>query len=161
MTLTEKVAYLKGLVEGLGIDETTSQGKVTKAVVDILNDMALSIADLDECATELYEEVEALDEDLGNLEDDFYEEFEEDEYDDEEEDEDDDCDCDCCCDEIYEVECPNCHEEICIDGEILDMGSIDCPNCGEHLTFEIEEEDCDCDCGCCDHDCDCGCCHEH
>lgn len=159
MTLTEKVAYLKGLVEGLGIDETTSQGKVTKAVVDILNDMALSIADLDECATELYEEVEALDEDLGNLEDDFYEEFEEDEYDDEEEDEDDDCDCDCCCDEIYEVECPNCHEEICIDGEILDMGSIDCPNCGEHLTFEIEEEDCDCDC--CDHDCDCGCCHEH
>ena len=159
MTLTEKVAYLKGLVEGLGIDETTSQGKVTEAVVDILNDMALSIADLDECATELYEEVEALDEDLGNLEDDFYEEFEEDEYDDEEEDEDDDCDCDCCCDEIYEVECPNCHEEICIDGEILDMGSIDCPNCGEHLTFEIEEEDCDCDC--CDHDCDCGCCHEH
>lgn len=158
MTLTEKVAYLKGLVEGLGIDETTSQGKVTKAVVDILNDMALSIADLDECATELYEEVEALDEDLGNLEDDFYEEFEEDEYDDEEEDEDDDCDCDCCCDEIYEVECPNCHEEICIDGEILDMGSIDCPNCGEHLTFEIEE---DCDCDCCDHDCDCGCCHEH
>ena len=162
MTLTEKVAYLKGLVEGLGIDETTSQGKVTKAVVDILNDMALSIADLDECATELYEEVEALDEDLGNLEDDFYEEFEEDEYDEEDEDEDDDCDCDCCCDEIYEVECPNCHEEICIDGEILDMGSIDCPNCGEHLTFDIEE-DCDCDCDCCDHDCDCGCgcCHEH
>ena len=158
MTLTEKVAYLKGLVEGLGIDETTSQGKVTKAMVDILNDMALSIADLDDSTSELFEEVEAIDEDLGNLEDDFYDD-----------DDDDDCccdcdcdcddcdckckchcdcdcddcdDCDCCCDEeIYEVECPNCHEEICIDGEILDMGSIECPNCGENLTFEIDEDD--------------------
>lgn len=158
MTLTEKVAYLKGLVEGLGIDETTSQGKVTKAMVDILNDMALSIADLDDSTSELFEEVEAIDEDLGNLEDDF--------YDDEDDDDcccDCDCDCDCCCDdddcecccdeEIYEVECPNCHEEICIDGEILDMGSIECPNCGENLTFEIEEDDdCDCDCGCCEHE---------
>ena len=152
MKLSEKVAYLKGLVEGLGIDETTSQGKVTKAIVDILDDMAVSILDLEDSTSELYEEVEALDEDLGNLEDDF--------YDDEDEDEDDDC---CCedddedfeCDEIYEVECPNCHEEICIDGEILDMGSIECPNCGENLTFEIEEE-CDCDC-----DCGCGCCEGH
>ena len=152
MTLTEKVAYLKGLVEGLGVDETTSQGKITKAIVDILDDMAVSILDLEDSTSELYEEVEALDEDLGNLEDDF--------YDDEDEDEDDDC---CCedddedfeCDEIYEVECPNCHEEICIDGEILDMGSIECPNCGENLTFEIEEE-CDCDC-----DCGCGCCEGH
>ena len=156
MTLTEKVAYLKGLVEGLGIDETTSQGKVTKAIVDILDDMAVSILDLEDSTSELYEEVEALDEDLGNLEDDF--------YDDEDEDDDDCCDCDCCgddddedfeCYEIYELECPNCHEEICIDGEILDMGSIECPNCGENLTFEIEEE-CDCDC-----DCGCGCCEGH
>ncbi len=152
MTLTEKVAYLKGLVEGLGIDETTSQGKVTKAILDVLNDMALSVADLEDSTSELYEEVEALDEDLGNLEDDFYEE----EYD-EDEDEDDDEDCDCCCDEIYEVECPNCHEEICIDGEILDKGSIECPNCGENLTFEIEEDE---DCGCCCEDC-CDCEHDH
>lgn len=152
MTLTEKVAYLKGLVEGLGIDETTNQGKVTKAVVEILNDMALSIADLEDSTSELYEEVEALDEDLGNLEDDFYDD---EEYEDEEEDDEDDCDC--CCDEIYEVECPNCHEEICIDGEILDMGSIECPNCGENLTFEIEEDDCDCGCGCCEDHCE----HEH
>lgn len=144
MTLTEKVAYLKGLVEGLGIDETTSQGKVTKAILDVLNDMALSVADLEDSTSELYEEIEALDEDLGNLEDDFYEE----EYD-EDEDEDDD--------EIYEVECPNCHEEICIDGEILDKGSIECPNCGENLTFEIEEDE---DCGCCCEDC-CDCEHDH
>lgn len=157
MTLTEKVAYLKGLVEGLGIDETTSQGKVTKAMVDILDEMALSIADLEDSTSELYEEVEALDEDLGYLEEDFYEEEYDDDEDDEEDDDDCDCDCDCCCDEIYEVECPNCHEEICIDGEILDRGSIDCPNCGENLTFEIDEEDCDCDCGC-----GCGCCdHDH
>lgn len=148
MTLTEKVAYLKGLVEGLGVDETTSQGKVTKAILDVLDDMAFTVSDLEDSTSELYEEVEALDEDLGNLEEDFYEDYDEDE---------DDCDC-CCGDEVYEVKCPNCNEEICIDGDILDQGQIECPNCGETLTFEIEEDDCGCDCDC-DGECDCH--HEH
>lgn len=144
MTLTEKVAYLKGLVEGIGIDETTSQGKITKAILDVLDDMAFTVSDLEDSTSELYEELEAMDEDLGALEDDYYGE----------EDEDDDCDCCCGCeDDVYEVICPNCNEEICIDSQILDEGEIECPNCGELLTFEIEEDDCCC--GCEDEDCDC------
>ena len=55
--------------------------------------------------------------------------------------------------DIYEVKCPNCDEEICIDGSVLDKGEIQCPNCGETLTFEFDDE---CDC-CCEDDCDCGC----
>lgn len=160
MTITEKVAYLKGLVEGLGVDETTSQGKVLKGILDVLNDMALSISDLEDCTSELYEEVEALDEDLGNLEDDIYDDDDDccdcDCCDDDDEDDEDEDDEDCECDEIYELECPNCNEQICIDGEILERGSIECPNCGETLTFEIEDEDeddcCDGDCSCCHHE---------
>ena len=147
MTLTEKVAYLKGLVEGIGVDETTNQGKIMKAVLDVLDDMAFTVSDLEDSTSELYEEVEAIDEDLSSLEDE----------DDDECDcdcccDDDDDDCDCCCDEdIYEVKCPNCDEEICIDSSILDKGEMQCPNCGETLTFEFDD-DCDCGCGC---DCDC------
>jgi len=91
MTLTEKVAYLKGLVEGIGVDETTSQGKITKAILDVLDDMAFTVSDLEDSTSELYEELEAIDEDLGALEDEFYGE----------EDDDDDCCCDCE-DDIYE-----------------------------------------------------------
>ena len=46
MTLTEKVAYLKGLVDGLGVDETSKEGRIIKAIVDVLDDMALTVADL-------------------------------------------------------------------------------------------------------------------
>lgn len=142
MTLTEKVAYLKGLAEGVGVDETTQQGKIMKAILDVLDDMAFTVSDLEDSTSELYEEVEALDEDLSSLEDDFYADFE-----DEDDDDDDDCCCgDCDCDEdVYEVKCPNCNEEICIDSSILDAGEIECPNCGELLTFEFEEDGCDCD----------------
>ena len=84
MTLTEKVAYLKGLVEGIGVDETTNNGKIMKAVLDVLDDMAFTVSDLEDSTSELYEEVEAIDEDLSSLEDEIYGE------------EDDD---DCCCDD--------------------------------------------------------------
>ena len=91
MTLTEKVAYLKGLVEGMGVDETTNQGKIMKAVLDVLDDMAFTVSDLEDSTSELYEEVEAIDEDLSVLENDYYDDL----CDEDEEDEDDDCCCGC------------------------------------------------------------------
>lgn len=144
MTVTEKVAYLKGLAEGLEIAENSKEGKLLKAVMDILSDLALSVEDLEDYTAELTEQVDAIDEDLDSLEKDFYE--------------DDECDCDCGCEddedwdgEFYDVTCPNCDEEFSVDEETLLEGSIDCPNCGEHLEFdmdECEEDDCDCGCGC-------------
>ena len=41
MTVTEKVSYLKGLAEGLGIDENEKNGKVIKAIIDVLDDLGL------------------------------------------------------------------------------------------------------------------------
>ena len=38
MTVTEKVSYLKGLAEGLGIDESEKNGKMIKAIIDVLED---------------------------------------------------------------------------------------------------------------------------
>ena len=137
MTVTEKVSYLKGLAEGLGIDETEKNGKIIKAIIDVLDDMAFTVADLEDGFDELVEQVDAIDEDLGSLEDDFYED--EDDYDDEDEDEELDED------ELYEVTCPSCGDTICVTEDMLDEGSVNCPNCGELLEFDFEDDDCGCD----------------
>lgn len=141
MTITEKVAYLKGLLEGMNIDAESNEGKLWKAVMDVLADLALSVEDLEDYTAELTEQVDEIDEDLDALECDYYEDYD---------DCDCDCDCDCCDDEYYDVTCPSCEEEFCVDEETLLEGGVECPNCGEHLEFDLDE--------CCEDDCDCGCC---
>ena len=143
MTITEKVAYLKGLAEGMEITADTKEGKLLNAIVDVLSDMALDLEDLADDVTELAEHVDAIDEDLDTLENDFYDE----DYDDEDYDEFDDED-----DGFYDVTCPACGEEFAVDEETLLEGSIACPECGENLEFDLDE--CDGDCGSCDADCD-------
>ncbi len=136
MTTTEKVAYVKGLMEGMEMDDKTKEGKLFGLIIDILDELAEDVADLQDYAEELTEQVDAVDEDLNALEEDFYDEWYE-----------DDCDCCCGCDdedeEYYDVTCPSCGEDFEVDEDTLLDGGIDCPNCGEHLEFDF---DCDCDC---------------
>ena len=133
MTVTEKVAYLKGLVEGLDFDKNDKETKVINAVLDVLEDLALAVSDLDDEMVVVTEQLDAVDEDLADLEEIFYEEYD---------DCDCDCDCDCGCDDgLYEVECPTCGEMIYFDEEIILDGKAECPACGEVLEFE---EHCDC-----------------
>ncbi|MBQ4153246.1 MAG: hypothetical protein IJD11_02725, partial [Oscillospiraceae bacterium] len=107
MNITERVAYLKGLMNGLDIDAASKEGKLFSAILEVLDEMALSIVDVEEAYDELQEVVDAIDEDLGELENDFY-------------DEDDDCDCDCCDDEEeYEIVCPSCGDAIYVDFDML------------------------------------------
>ena len=138
MTIAEKVAHLKGLMEGLNCDD-----KVLNAIVDILEDLAYDVEDVQDALAEVGEQVELIDEDLEALENDYYEFDDDCDCDCDCDCCDDDCDCDCCCDDedLYEVECPACGEVICIDGCIVDEGEMDCPNCGEHLEFEMDEEE--------------------
>ena len=134
MTTVEKVAYLKGLAEGMELDDTTKEGQLLKAIVDVLGDIAEDAADLEDYVAEMAEQVDAVDEDLSTLEDVVYEEF----------DEECDCDCDCCGDwddEFYDVTCPSCEEEFEVDEETLMDGGVDCPNCGEHLEFDLDDEE--------------------
>lgn len=136
MTITEKVAYLKGLLEGFGVDADSKEGKLWKAVMDVLADIALSVEDLESTVAEMGEQVDTIDEDLDALETEYY----------------DDCDCDCCDEEFYDITCPNCDEEFSVDEETLLDGGVECPACGKHLEFDLDD--------CCDDDCDCDCCHE-
>ena len=135
MTNTEKVAYIRGLAEGLELDESKKEVKVLNAIIDLLDDMALSMCDLEDGYNDMADQLDAVDEDLGSLEDDFY-------GDEDEDDDEDEC--------YYEVTCPNCHETICLSEDIIEDGQMDCPNCGETLEFDIDECDDDgcCTCGC-------------
>lgn len=127
MTITEKVAYLRGLCEGMAIDEKSNEGRLFKAFIDLFDDMAYSISDMEDSVEDISEQIDAIDEDLDNLEEDFYGDEDED-YEDE---------------EIYEVTCPSCGEEVCLDFDTIAEGSIECPSCGELLEFDFDECDCD------------------
>ncbi len=132
MTITEKVAYLKGLAEGLAIDtEKSKEGKLIAAIIDVLEDMGLSIEDLENNADELAEELDAISDDLADVEEDL--------YGDEDDDDDDD--------EFFQIECPNCGELLEIDEDALDEGVIQCPSCEQKFALDLFD-DCDCDCGC-------------
>ena len=124
MTTIEKVAYIKGLMEGMKIDETSDNGKLFKLIVEILGDLTEDVADIEDYVAELTEQVDAVDEDLNALEEDFYEEWDEDE-------DCDCCDCDCCdCDEeYYDVTCPSCNEDFEVDEDTLLDGGVDCRGC--------------------------------
>lgn len=138
MTITEKVSYLKGLAEGLKISDDKAEGKLLLSIIDVLDDMALTIEDLDDGLAEVCEQMDEIDEDLGTLEEEYYSSLDEDLDDD-----------DFCLDDddaIYEVECPSCNETICIDEEMLEEGEINCPSCGELLEFDLQD-----DCDCCGH----------
>ncbi len=133
MTIPEKVSYIKGLAEGLNLDDSTKEGKVLLAMLDVLNDIALDLEEVDEDLDEMAEVLSDVEESVYDLEDEVYGD---DDCDDEDEELDDD---------MYEVTCPNCGNSVVVDYDILSDGEIDCPNCGEKLEFVFDEDDSDID----------------
>ena len=104
MTISEKVAYLKGLAEGLDLGtEKSKEGKLISVMIGILEEMAMSIEDLEENDLDLGEEIDVLSDDLADVEAVVYDE-------DFDEDEDEDWE-----DECFEVTCPHCEEPLVID----------------------------------------------
>ena len=150
MNLTEKISYIKGLAEGLNLDESKPEVKVINAIVELLDDMAYSVSDMEELYDDLSAQVDEIDQDLADVESDIYD------------DEDDDDDCDCCDFEdednpFYEVTCGACGQKLNVSEDVLLEGEIECPNCGELLEFDFS--DLFDEAGCCSEDgCTCGCC---
>lgn len=153
MTISEKSAYLKGLMDGLKLNTESDEGKMIAAIVDLLGDVTKRVTDIEETTIAISDELDEIEEDLDAIEDyilddeddyDFSDDEDELDWDDEDEldeeepeegfdfgDEDS---------TIYEVECA-CGEVIDFDEEVLEKGSIVCPNCGETLEFSLEDEE--------------------
>ena len=149
MTITEKIAYIKGLAEGLALDESKPEVKVINAIIDLLDDIAYDVQDMEELYDDLSAQVDEIDQDLAEVEDELYDDYdEEDDFDDDDYDDFDDED-----DPFYEVTCSACGEKINVSEDVLLEGEINCPNCGELLEFDFSDmfadESCDLDCESC------------
>ncbi len=147
MTISEKSAYLKGLMDGLNLSKETDEGKMISAIVDLLGDMAKRITDIEETTIAISDELDEIEEDLDAIEDfimeeeDDFEDYEDDDsWDGWDEDDEEGFDFGDEDSTIYEVECA-CGEIINFDEETLEKGSMTCPNCGETLEFSFEDED--------------------
>ena len=128
MTISEKVAYLKGLAEGLNLDtEKSKEGKLISVMIGILEEIGLSSEDLEENAQALGEEIDVLSDDLADVESEV---FGEDEDEDGEEYDDD----------WFEVECPNCEEPLIIDDKALAEGVVQCPNCETKFSLDLSDD---------------------
>jgi len=161
MTSLEKVAYLKGLIDGLDVDAESKEGKLFNAIASVLEELASDVEDLQACTAMSSDMINDISDSVADLEYIVYNEDEEnlDEFDDEF-DEIENCDynCDDCglCfdgddedyDEIeniplddtamYEVTCPGCNANITVDENILALGKIECPSCGNMLEFDLK-----------------------
>ena len=127
MTISEKVAYLKGLAEGLNLDtEKSKEGKLISVMIGILEELAMSVEDLEENALNLGEEIDVLSDDLADVESIVYDEDEDDEdYD----------------DDWFEVECPTCGETLVVDDKALADGEVECPECGSRYALDLSDDE--------------------
>ncbi len=134
MEITEKVAYLKGLAEGMELDTEKKQGKLLAAIIDVLEDIALELADIQDTQEELGDGLDAVSDDLEDVEDLLFGEDEDQDggYELDDLGEDEDC---------YATTCPTCEETIYFDESVLEDGEVICPNCGEKLEFDLESLD--------------------
>lgn len=138
MTISEKVAYLKGLADGLELDkESSKEGKLLGKIIDILEDLGFAVEDLEVEVEAIADEMDTMAEDLSDVESLVFDEWE-----------DEDCeDCgSCCCasalddDDFFEIACPSCGEDIVIDESVLDIGEVTCPNCGDKFSLDLVDE---------------------
>ena len=137
MEITEKVAYLKGLAEGMELDTDKKVGKLLAAIIDTLDDIALELEDIKDEQSELADGLDAVSDDLEDVENVVFDEWDDEDeedseyyYDDLDEDE-----------ECYATTCPTCEETIYFDESVLEDGEVLCPNCGERLAFDLENLD--------------------
>ena len=152
MTISEKSAYLKGLMDGLKLDTETNEGKMIAAIVDLLGDMTKKVVDIEDTTIAISDELDEIEEDLDAIEDYILDEeddedddyVDEDGWDDDEDDEEDDGEegFDFGDEEttVYEVRCA-CGNIIDFDEDVLESGSIVCDKCGETLEFSFDDDE--------------------
>ena len=113
--------------EGMNLDESTKEGKLLLAILDVLEDMAEEFSDIEDEIVDLEDGLDAVSDDLNDLEEFLYEES------DDEDDEDDDDE------ELFVTTCPECEEEVVFDESVLEDGEVICPNCGAKLEFDLSD----------------------
>ncbi len=124
--ISEKVSYLQGLSEGLNISDGNPQGKIITGILGVLDDIAGMLAEMRSDLDTVGEYIENIDDDLLELEENFKRDQ-----------------------DIIEVKCDNCGEELVFDADLMedeDVIEIICPRCNEVVfvndgSFDFEYDD--------------------
>ncbi len=129
MTVVEKIAYTKGFFSGLNIDSATAEGKAFNALLELLEELVVSNADLEKQCESLKDQVSEIDEYVSEMFNDVFDnasfehshDFSDDAI-------------------LYEVICPECGERTTFGQRIALRGYMECPGCGLNLEFDYDEE---------------------
>ena len=148
--LSNQVSYLKGLAEGMNLSEKSEEGKLIAKLIDVLSDAADELDalwarndELEMRIDELDEEMYAAEMDIDAIYDDIEGDVDIDDYDEYIDDDDDflymydDED-----DDLFEISCPECGEDVVVDFDMLDEeNNIVCPNCHKDIELEFDMDD--------------------
>lgn len=149
--VSKKVAYLKGMAEGMDLKEDTLQNRLILRMLEALEEISEELEAIEARQNEAEQYIDELDSDLGDVEEFLFA------------DEDDEDDCDCGCghhhhgdeDEEYEddeeddgegidfieYECPHCKTSVYYDQEAFDLEEEHlCPECGKELFPTSDDE---------------------
>ena len=154
--LTNKISYLKGLADGMKIAEKSEEGQLIAQLIDALSDTAEELKAISSRCDDIDEEIYELNEDnislnmsvdelFGYMDDEdmvsFDPDADEDYYDDEDDDDlfesyDEEGD------GLFEIQCPECGEDVIVDFDMLDEeNNIVCPNCHHDIELEFDVDD--------------------
>ena len=133
MTITEKVAYIQGLYDGLGLDgEKSGEARILSELLDVMKEVGQQLEGMDTAMDQFDEELDALGDSVADLEDAvFDDEDEQDEFLE---------DLDGMDEDFFEIPCPTCGEDLVVDDEVLSAGVVDCPACGGKFALSFEDD---------------------
>ncbi len=138
--LSKRAAYIKGLADGLDLDTNSGEGKIIAQLLELAGDMAEEIESLRISLDETDELVDEMSGDLLDIMHEMYDDEDDGELDDIMDDDDYEYDDDE--DDLYEIECPHCHEDVMIEFDMIDEdNAIICPNCHEEIPLEFDFDD--------------------
>lgn len=122
--ISNKVAYLKGLAEGMQLDKMSNEGKMLSEVLDVLGDICDALDGLSQAQNDLQSYAENIDDDMTDLEEFFMDLGDDDEESTPEDD-----------DDLYEVQCPACGHVYLTDFESFAEDDVICPKCNTKFTL--------------------------
>ena len=132
MTVSEKVAYIQGLYDGLGLDsEKSGEARILSEMLDVLKEVGLQLDGMDSAMDRFDEELDALEDSVAELEDAVFDNEDEDGTDGQDDPDED----------FFEIPCPSCGEDLVVDDEALAAGVVDCPVCGGKFALSFEDGD--------------------
>lgn len=130
MNYLEKTAYLRGLADGMKLEEKgTDESKMLMAVIAAMEEMAQAVSSQALELSNLSDDLEELDDVVTGLEEQM------DALDDDDEEEEADGE-----DVEYQLDCPQCGQPVVLDEDTIDRGETECPHCGAHLSIDLDVE---------------------